>query len=130
MAKIVFLQQHPDEWVGFMYISSMLKSRGHQCDVLVEPLERGDIIERALSQSPDIVAFSCLTSDYFWALNQAEAVKQSSKVLSALARLPAPAIDLFLNIKIYRKVVTSSLRLVRGWHFDSSYCHNYRKKEL
>ncbi|OGD33512.1 MAG: hypothetical protein A2V45_07910 [Candidatus Aminicenantes bacterium RBG_19FT_COMBO_58_17] len=84
MAKIVFLQQHPDEWLGVMYISSMLKSRGHQCDVLVEPLERGDIIERALSQSPDIVAFSCLTSDYFWALNKAEAVKRRSKALTVM----------------------------------------------
>src|SRR4030067_1743499 len=84
MAKIVFLQQHPDEWLVVMYISSMLKSRGHQCDVFVEPLERGDIIERALSQSPDIVAFSCLTSDYFWALNKAEAVKRRSKALTVM----------------------------------------------
>src|SRR4030067_1300826 len=84
MAKIVFLQQHPDEWLVVMYISSMLKSRGHQCDVFVEPLERGDIIERALSQSPDIVAFSCLTSDYFWALNKAEAVKRRSEALTVM----------------------------------------------
>lgn len=84
MAKIVFLQQHPDEWLGVMYISSMLKSRGHHCDVFVEQLERGDIVGRALSQSPDIVAFSCLTSDYYWALNKAEAVKRCSKALTVM----------------------------------------------
>lgn len=81
MAKIVFLQQLAEEWLGVMYISSMLKSHGHQCDVYVEPLEKGDIVKRALSEPADIIAFSCLTSDYHWALKKAEAIKRHSDAL-------------------------------------------------
>jgi radical SAM superfamily enzyme YgiQ (UPF0313 family) len=82
MAKIVFLQQLAEEWLGVMYISSMLKSHGHQCDVYVERLEKGDIVERALAGAPDVVAFSCLTSDYHWALGKAEAIKKHSDALT------------------------------------------------
>ncbi|MBN1134952.1 MAG: cobalamin-dependent protein, partial [Anaerolineae bacterium] len=81
MAKIAFLQQLAEEWLGVMYISSMLKSHGHQCDVFVEPLEKGDIVTRALSDTPDVIAFSCLASDYYWALQKAQAVKARSDVL-------------------------------------------------
>ncbi len=84
MATVVFLQQHPDEWLGVMYLSSLLKARGHRCDVFVETLEGGDVVGRALSQSPDIVAFSCLTSDYFWALNKAGEVKRRSRALTIM----------------------------------------------
>ena len=82
MAKIVFLQQLAEEWLGVMYISSMLKSHGHQCQVYVEPLEKGDMAEAVLSDPPDIVAFSCLTSDFHWALGKASALKKRSEVLT------------------------------------------------
>jgi radical SAM superfamily enzyme YgiQ (UPF0313 family) len=82
VARIVFVQQLAEEWLGVMYISSMLKSHGHQCDVYVEPLEKGDVVERALSDAPDVVAFSCLTSDYHWALGKAGAVKKHSDALT------------------------------------------------
>ena len=81
MAKIVFLQQLPEEWLGVMYLSSMLKSHGHQCDIYVERLERNDFIQKALSEAPDLVAFSCLTCDYPWALKKAEAIKKESTSL-------------------------------------------------
>lgn len=82
MAKVAFLQQLAEEWLGVMYISSMLKSHGHQCLVYVEPLEKGDMIEAVLSDPPDVVAFSCLTSDFHWALGQASALKRRSSVLT------------------------------------------------
>jgi anaerobic magnesium-protoporphyrin IX monomethyl ester cyclase len=81
MARVVFLQRLAEEWLGVMYISSMLKSHGHQCNVYVEPLERGDIVKKALAEPADIIAFSCLTSDYHWALRKAEAIKNHSNAL-------------------------------------------------
>jgi anaerobic magnesium-protoporphyrin IX monomethyl ester cyclase len=82
MANIVFLQQLAEEWLGVMYISSMLKSHGHQCKVYVEPLEKDDLAATALSDPPDAVAFSCLTSDFHWALAKARAVKRHSSALT------------------------------------------------
>ena len=81
MVKVVFLQQLTEEWLGIMYVSSMLKSHGHHCDVYVELLERGNIVKKALSKSPDIIAFSCLTSDYHWVLKKAEEIKNYSSAL-------------------------------------------------
>lgn len=81
MAKIVFLQQLPEEWLGVMYLSSMLKSHGHQCDIYVERLEGKDFLQKVISGAPDLVAFSCLTCDYPWALQKAAAVKKESTPL-------------------------------------------------
>jgi anaerobic magnesium-protoporphyrin IX monomethyl ester cyclase len=81
MAKIIFLQRPVEEWLGTMYVSSMLKSHGHDCEILVEPLEKRNVVENALSKSPDIVAFSCLTTDFRWALQKAKEIKYKSNVL-------------------------------------------------
>jgi len=80
MAKVAFLQKSPIEWLGIMYLSSMLKSHGHECRVYVEPFEKDDIARRAVEGGNDIVTFSCLTSDYPWALNKARAIKRISRV--------------------------------------------------
>ncbi len=82
MARIVFLQQLAEEWLGVMYISSMLKSHGHECSVYVEPLEKSDVVDTALADRPDVVAFSCLTSDFHWALGKARAVKRHSNAVT------------------------------------------------
>jgi anaerobic magnesium-protoporphyrin IX monomethyl ester cyclase len=81
MAKIVFAQKIAEEWLGVMYISSMLKHHGHQCDVYVDSLEKGNIVEKILSESADVIAFSCLTSDYYWALDTAKKIKERSDAL-------------------------------------------------
>ena len=69
MAKVLFLQQTHEEWLGVMYLSAMLKARGHQCDILVEPLEKEELAAATLREKPDILAISCLTSDYHWAIS-------------------------------------------------------------
>lgn len=84
MAKVVFLQQLAEEWLGIMYISAVLKSCGHECDIYVEALEKDDIIKKALAYSPDIVCFSCLTSDYHWAVEKASDLKNRAQVLTVL----------------------------------------------
>jgi len=65
-----------------MYISAVLKSYGHECDIYVEALEKDDIAEKALADSADIVCFSCLTSDYHWAIEKARILKDRSRVLT------------------------------------------------
>jgi radical SAM superfamily enzyme YgiQ (UPF0313 family) len=82
MAKVVFLQRLAEEWLGVMYISAVLKSYGHECDIYVETLEKDDIAGKALADSADIVCFSCLTSDYHWAIKKARALKDQSHVLT------------------------------------------------
>lgn len=82
MAKVIFLQRLAEEWLGVMYISAVLKSYGHACDIYVEALENEDISEQALAASPDIVCFSCLTSDYHWSLAKARILKEKSCVLT------------------------------------------------
>jgi radical SAM superfamily enzyme YgiQ (UPF0313 family) len=84
MAKIVFLQRDPIEWLGIMYLSSMLKSRGHRTSVVIESLEPAGCTDRALAEDADVYAFSPLATDYRWALRQAGALKGRSSALVAM----------------------------------------------
>lgn len=84
MARVLFLQQTHEEWLGVMYLSAMLKRRGHDCDILVEPLESGAIAEIAIRHNPDIVAVSCLTSDYHWAISRIDRIRRGSDPLVVL----------------------------------------------
>jgi len=65
-----------------MYISAMLKSRGHACDVLIETFEKGDFIRKAVGLSPDLIAFSCLASDFPWAVRVAAEIKMQRNIPS------------------------------------------------
>jgi len=79
MAKVLFLQRFAEEWLGPMYISSMLKSRGHQCEVMIETLESDNDLRKLWAASPDLIAVSCLTSDYHWAVSKAQDIKKQAK---------------------------------------------------
>ncbi len=83
MARVVFLQRFAEEWLGPMYISAVLKSRGHQCEVVIEALEGSDSLRKLSAPPPDLIAISCLTSDYHWAVSKAQEVRK---------HLPAPVI--------------------------------------
>ena len=84
MATIVFLQHLAEEWLGVMYLSAVLKARGHACEILVEPFEREPLADKALQMCPDIIAFSCLTSDYHWALEKIRSLKPRSRALMVM----------------------------------------------
>ena len=84
MAKVLFLQQTHEEWLGVMYLSAMLKARGHQCDILVEPLEKEELAAATLREKPDILAISCLTSDYHWAISLLEQIRHGSDPIVVL----------------------------------------------
>jgi len=74
MAKVIFLQRFAEEWLGPMYISAMLRSRGHRCEVMIEALEDSDYLQKLVAASPDLIAMSCLTSDYHWAVSKAQEI--------------------------------------------------------
>lgn len=96
--KILFIY-NGTEHLGIEYLSSFLKSKGHETDLLFDPqvfspeqfvfnnsaLERffsmdTKIIEKAVSMKPDIIAFSTFTSNYRWCLKIAEGIKKSYSI--------------------------------------------------
>ncbi|MGB0805232.1 MAG: B12-binding domain-containing radical SAM protein [Salibacteraceae bacterium] len=74
MAKLLFLQNMDYEFLGPMYISSSLKSKGHHCEMVIghslSDFER--VIE---SFQPDMVGFSIMSGSHPWALKMARLIK-------------------------------------------------------
>lgn len=87
--KVVFVYKG-SESLGIEYLSSFLKNKGHQTELVFDPavfssdrgrdnqlLSRlfdnyqGRVIERVISAEPDLVAFSVYTANYRWALELA-----------------------------------------------------------
>lgn len=68
--KVVFLQRIWRELLGIMYISSLLKEQGHECEVLIV-----NSISELGSLSADIIGFYCATEDQGWVLNSARSIK-------------------------------------------------------
>lgn len=83
MARVLFLQRDGYESFGVMYLSSALKERGHQAEVLIEGEEGPAFLNKAMALKPDVVAFSVMSGLQDWAAATALAVK---------ARLGAPVI--------------------------------------
>ncbi|MFH1397332.1 MAG: radical SAM protein [Candidatus Omnitrophota bacterium] len=73
--KIAFLQETVNQNIGIMYLSAVLKSKGHHCDLFVESLEK-DFIGAVKAYQPDIVGFSIITGGHLWALNIAGCLKK------------------------------------------------------
>ena len=75
MAKLLFLQDLEYEYLGPMYISSMLKKHGHE--VLLHIGNKLSDFEQTISQyRPDFVAFSIMSGSHYWAWNMAKQVKK------------------------------------------------------
>lgn len=72
--RILFLQHLALEQFGLMYLSAVLKKAGHHCEVLLDPVDR-NIVEETKRVKPDVIAFSCMTSEVTWALKTAERIK-------------------------------------------------------
>jgi radical SAM superfamily enzyme YgiQ (UPF0313 family) len=96
--KILFIYNGA-EHLGIEYLSSFLKSKGHETDLLFDPQVFSPeqfvfnnkalanffsidtkIIEKAVSMKPDLVAFSTFTSNYRWCLKIAESIKKKSSI--------------------------------------------------
>lgn len=91
--KIVFVCSE-DKWLGVGYLSSYLKSGGHQTCLLFDPMffnkayiknERlrrffrkdSEFVQRIKEIKPDLIGFSVVVANYQWALEMAAVFKQN-----------------------------------------------------
>jgi anaerobic magnesium-protoporphyrin IX monomethyl ester cyclase len=74
MAKILFVQNLPFEYVGPMSISAVLKERGHQCRLVIVGDDRR-YLETIAEYNPDLIGFSTMTGPHRWVLKIAEEIK-------------------------------------------------------
>lgn len=83
MARILFLQNIPFEYMGPMHISALLKKHGHQCSLLTLG-EHKDYLRWIRDYAPDIIAFSTMTGPHKWVLATATEIKRFSDALVIL----------------------------------------------
>lgn len=75
MAKLLFLQSLEYEFLGSMYISSMLKQHGH--DVRLKIGNRINDFRKIISTyQPNFVGFSIMSGNHQWALSIARQIKR------------------------------------------------------
>lgn len=81
MAKLLFLQNMDYEFVGPMYISSMIKSHGHECELEIghEVKDFDTIIQ---DFKPDIIGFSIMSGSHNWARRIAKELKEKYDVIT------------------------------------------------
>ncbi|TSE05534.1 B12-binding domain-containing radical SAM protein [Aquimarina algiphila] len=75
MAKLLFLQNLDYEFLGPMYISSMLKDHGHECELAIGQTFE-DFEERIEKFQPDLVGFSIMSGSHYWGKNLAGKIKE------------------------------------------------------
>lgn len=73
--KIAFVQETVNQNIGIEYLSAILKSKGHECELFIEPLEN-DLPAAIRSFSPDIIGFGVITGAHRWALEKAGHLKK------------------------------------------------------
>jgi anaerobic magnesium-protoporphyrin IX monomethyl ester cyclase len=78
MARVLFLQNIPFEYMGPMYLSAVLKMHGHDCRLLIVGTLR-DSVRHILDYDPDLIAFSTMTGPHKWVLETASFMKQHLK---------------------------------------------------
>ena len=64
--KIAILQKIPYEFIGVMFLSSIIKKLGHECEVFIADIDRAHLLENARRYAPDLIAFSLMSNDYSW----------------------------------------------------------------
>lgn len=72
--KILFLQRHPFPYFGIMSISAVLKKYELRTDVLIDSMEK-DILKKICEISPDIAAFSVISTDHKWMIELSAKIK-------------------------------------------------------
>ena len=106
--KIVFIYSGAEN-LGIEYISSVLKSKGHEVHLLFDPaVFSGDlieskifswaynvdakIIEKTIDLKPDVVGFSAYTANYRWCLNIAQRIRKLSSIPIVLGGVHTTAV--------------------------------------
>lgn len=67
MAKALFIQNMWIELLGVMTLSSYLKRKGHNCDIVIG--EKKAIVKKIKEFKPDFLAFSSMTIQHNWVLD-------------------------------------------------------------
>ncbi len=77
MARIAFVQNLLFEYLGVIYISSLLKQHGHRVEMFIPRKgKRGEhSLEEIASFNPDMVGFPCTTGNHKWSLSFAQLLK-------------------------------------------------------
>ena len=81
MSKLLFLQNLEYELLGPMYISAMVKNRGHECR-LVLGKHLGDFTNVIEEYRPDVIGFSVMSGSHTWAVEIAGEIKKRYDVLN------------------------------------------------
>lgn len=74
MAKVLFLQNLPFEYIGPMHISALLKKHGHDCRLFILS-EHKDYLQELMDYDPDLIGFSTMTGPHRWVLEIASEIK-------------------------------------------------------
>ncbi len=83
MAKITFLQNVWFEFLGPMHLSALLKSHGHECDLIIGNTAE-EFLPLLLESRPDIIAFSVMTGSQQWAVATARQLQDQLGCLTLL----------------------------------------------
>lgn len=86
MAKIAFVQSLHFEYLGVMYISSLLKHHGHRVEMFIPRGGKGmgHFLKELSTFKPDLVGFPCTTGTHQWALKCAETIKHTLSTTTVL----------------------------------------------
>lgn len=78
MAKILFLQNLPFEYMGPMHISALLKRHGHDCRLFILS-EHKNYLNELMEYDPDLIGFSTMTGPHKWVIKIASQIKHNVK---------------------------------------------------
>jgi anaerobic magnesium-protoporphyrin IX monomethyl ester cyclase len=81
MARIAFVQDVWMEYVGTMYLASVLKLAGNIVEIFIGA-ETNKLIESISRFDPDIVGFSCMTGQHEYAVKMAQCIKLKTKAFT------------------------------------------------
>lgn len=80
MARIAFVQNLAFEYLGVMYISSLLKKNGHRVEVFLSSSNIEKVIKELVDYRPDLVGFPCSTGIHKQSLEFANELKKKLDV--------------------------------------------------
>lgn len=74
MARFAFIQNLWTENLGVMYLSGMLKSKGHESRIFID-VRGTNALEEVIAYKPDVVGVTCTTGLHHWGIGFLRAVK-------------------------------------------------------
>jgi anaerobic magnesium-protoporphyrin IX monomethyl ester cyclase len=88
LARIALVQDVMVEYIGYMYISAVLKEAGHTVEIFVSSLHKVDQLLKELKVfSPEVVGFSVLSPSKTFALTVGQRVKSETKAITVFGNV-------------------------------------------